>query len=58
MLEFIKNIEPDFNIAEIPLKTEKLKLDNKSHYENAAIKGLEGLLALKIKFGMKTCHEM
>jgi hypothetical protein len=49
MLEFIKNIEPDFNIAEIPLKTEKLKLDNKSHYENAAIKGLDRVASTQNK---------
>ena len=49
MLEFIKNIEPDFNIAEISLKTEKLKLDNKSHYENTAIKGLDRVASTQNK---------
>ena len=37
MLEFLKNVKPNFNITDIPLKTERLKLDNKSHYENTAI---------------------
>ena len=31
MLEFLKNVKPNFNITDIPLKTERLILDNKSH---------------------------
>ena len=49
MLEFIKNIKPDFDIEKIPLKTERFKLDNKSHYENKAIKGLDRVASTQNK---------
>ena len=49
MLEFLKNVKPNFNITDIPLKTERLKLDNKSHYENTAIKGLDRVASTQNK---------
>jgi len=33
VLKFIKNIKPSFDISKISLTTERLKLDNKSHYD-------------------------
>ena len=49
MLKFIKNIKPSFDISKISLTTERLKLDNKSHYENTAIKGLDRVASTQNK---------
>ncbi len=49
MLEFLKNVKPNFDIEKVPLKTERLKLDNKSHYENRAIKGLDRVASTQNK---------
>jgi len=49
MLEFLKNVKPTFDIVDVPLKIERLKLDNKSHYENSAIKGLDRVASTQNK---------
>ena len=49
MLKFIKNIKPDFDITNVPLKTERLKLDNTNHYQNKAIKGLDRVASTQNK---------
>ena len=49
MLEFLKNVKPNFDIEKVSLKTERLKLDNKSHYENTAIKGLDRVASTQNK---------
>ena len=50
MLEFIKNIRPKFEISKIPMHFERLKLDNRNHYENKAIKGLDRVASNKTKY--------
>ena len=49
MLEFIKNIKPSFEISKIPMHFERLKLDNRNHYENKAIKGLDRVASTQNK---------
>jgi hypothetical protein len=49
MLEFIKNIKPDFDVFTLDLKVNKLKLDNKKHPENRAIKGLDRVASTQNK---------
>ena len=41
MLKFIKNVKPNFDIESVSLKINRLKLDNRNHPENKAIKGLD-----------------
>ena len=49
MLKFIKNITPDFDVSTLDLKINKLKLDNKKHPENKAIKGLDRVASTQNK---------
>ena len=49
MLKFYKNVKLKFDITKIPLTLERLKLDNKSHYENRAIKGLDRVASTQNK---------
>ena len=40
MIEFVKNIKPTFDLSMFNFKVNRLKLNNKYHPENKAIKGL------------------
>ena len=49
MLKFIKNVKPNFDIKKISLKINRLKLDNRNHPENKAIKGLDRVASTQNK---------
>jgi|TARA_Y100000590_G_scaffold415335_1_gene513017 hypothetical protein len=49
MIEFVKNIKPSFDLSTFEFKINKLKLDNKKHPENRAIKGLDRVASTQNK---------
>ena len=49
MIEFVKNIKPNFELSTFDFKINKLKLDNKKHPENRAIKGLDRVASTQNK---------
>ena len=49
MIEFVKNIKPTFDLSMFNFKVNRLKLNNKYHPENKAIKGLDRVASTQNK---------